>query len=118
MNLRLTPCWQRRIILRAVPFAIGAETLVRSHPSLGESLSTVACGLDAREDAEMKLSALFALALVLMVSVAINASDEGSPCSLSSLDAAAGCGVQIAELTGSRAQQYSFLGTSDGFLSA
>jgi|HubBroStandDraft_5_1064220.scaffolds.fasta_scaffold144012_3 hypothetical protein len=95
-----------------------AETLVRSHPSAGESLAAVACGLDAREDAEMKLSALFTSALVLMVSVAINASDEGSLCSLSSLDAPAGSVVQIAELTGSHAQQYSFMGASDGFLSA
>jgi hypothetical protein len=65
----------------------------------------------------MKLRALFTSALVLMGS-AINASDEVSPCSLSSLDAAAGSVVRIAEFTGSYAQQCSFRGTSDGFLSA
>jgi hypothetical protein len=66
----------------------------------------------------MKVGALFTPAFVLIVSHTINMSDDVSPCSLSSLDAAAGSVVRIAELTGSHTQQYSFLGTSDGFLSA
>jgi hypothetical protein len=66
----------------------------------------------------MKVSALSTSALILMVSVAVNASDEVSPSSLSSLDAVAQSVVQTAELTGSHTRQYSFLGASDGFLSA
>jgi hypothetical protein len=92
--------------------------LVRSHPSPGESLATGAFDLDVREDEEMKVRALFTSGLVLTVSVAINASDEGVPSSLSSLDAAAQSVVQTAELTDSDTQQYSFLGTSEGLLSA
>jgi len=66
----------------------------------------------------MKVRALFTSGLVLTVSVAINASDEGVPSSLSSLDAAAQSVAQTAELTGSDTRQYSFLGTSEGLLSA
>jgi hypothetical protein len=48
------------------------------------SLATGASDFDAREDEEMKVSALFTL-VNFDVSIAVNASDEVSPSSLSTL---------------------------------